>query len=340
MLPAITDIPLDSLKEAVVDLGLKPYAAGQLVRWLYAKRAKSFDEMTDISKDDRTFLKKHYAISAVKKIEEKKASDGTLKILCQGRDGKNFECVLIPAEDGRITACLSTQVGCAMGCAFCRTAEMGFLRNLTLGEITGQLILLARTSSEPITNIVFMGMGEPLANLEAVENAITVFRNERAFGLSKRRITVSTCGLIPELRVFCGRNDVKVAISLNATTDDVRTKLMPINRRWPIAKIMEFCCEYSRNSRHRITFEYIMIRDVNDCEDDAKRLIKLLHGVRAKVNLIPFNKYESSRFKAPLENTLERWRDYLCDKGVQVNIRASRGQEILAACGQLASKRR
>ncbi|MFH1829945.1 MAG: 23S rRNA (adenine(2503)-C(2))-methyltransferase RlmN [Pseudomonadota bacterium] len=338
MLPAITDIALHSLKKAVVDLGLKPYAATQLVQWLYSKRAKSFDDVTDVSKEGRKLLKERYEISAVEIVGEQKASDGTLKLLCKAHDGKCVECVLIPALDGRTTACLSTQVGCAMKCAFCRTASMGFVRNLTLGEITGQLILLARASSTPITNVVFMGMGEPLANMEAVENAIAVFRNEKAFGLSKRRITVSTCGLIPELKKFCERNDVKAAISLNATTDDVRTKLMPINKQWPIAKIMNFSREYSKRSRYRVTFEYVMIKGMNDSEDDAKRLIKLLHGVRAKVNLIPFNSYESSKFKAPLENTLDWWSDFLREKGIQVNIRASRGQEILAACGQLAAK--
>jgi 23S rRNA (adenine2503-C2)-methyltransferase len=270
-------------------------------------------------------------------IEERVASDGTIKMLCGARDGERVECVLLPSEDDRLTACLSTQAGCAMGCGFCRTAGMGFRRNLTLGEITGQLVLLARRASSPITNIVLMGMGEPLLNREAVEEAIAIFREDDAFGLSKRRITLSTSGVMPELEKFAERNDIKIAISLNATTDEVRSRLMPVNEKWPIAEIMNFCRDYSRRSRHRVTFEYVMIRDVNDSRDDAKRLVDLLRGVRAKINLIPFNPFEGSPYAAPDQKQVEWWREFLLEKGVQANIRISRGQEILAACGQLAS---
>ena len=338
MKPAITDMSPEQLKGFVVEFGMKPYVATQIVSWLYGKLASSFDEMTDISKSGRAALAERCDIAAVDTLEEMVASDGTIKLLCGARDGERVECVLLPSDDDRLTACLSTQAGCAMGCGFCRTASMGFRRNLTLGEITGQLVLLARRAGRPITNIVLMGMGEPLLNREAVEEAIALFRDDDAFGLSKRRITLSTAGIMPELEKFAERNDIKIAISLNATTDDVRSKLMPVNEKWPIARIMEFSRAYSKRSRHRVTFEYVMIRDVNDSRDDAKRLVELLRGVRAKINLIPFNPFEGSPYEAPDRKELEWWRDFLLEKGVQANIRISRGQDILAACGQLASK--
>jgi 23S rRNA (adenine2503-C2)-methyltransferase len=328
----------EQLKGFVAELGMKPYVATQIVSWLYGKLAHSFDEMTDISKSGRAALAECCDIAAVDTIEEMVASDGTIKLLCGARDGERVECVLLPSDDERLTACLSTQAGCAMGCGFCRTASMGFRRNLTLGEITGQLVLLARRAGRPITNIVLMGMGEPLLNREAVEEAIALFRDEDAFNLSKRRITLSTSGVMPELEKFAEGNDIKIAISLNATTDEVRSRLMPVNEKWPIARIMEFSRDYSKRSRHRITFEYVMIRDVNDSRDDAKRLVELLSGVRAKINLIPFNPFEGSPYGAPDPERIDWWRDYLLEKGVQANIRVSRGQEILAACGQLASR--
>jgi 23S rRNA (adenine2503-C2)-methyltransferase len=328
----------ERLREFVAELGMKSYVATQIVTWLYGKLAISFDEMTDISKSGRAALAESCDIAAVDTVEEMVASDGTIKLLCGARDGERVECVLLPSDDDRLTACLSTQAGCAMGCGFCRPASMGLRRNLTLGEITGQLVLLARRAGRPITNIVLMGMGEPLLNREAVEEAIALFRDDDAFGLSKRRITLSTAGIVPELEKFAEGNDIKIAISLNATTDEVRSKLMPINEKWSIAKIMEFSRDYSRRSRHRVTFEYVMIRDVNDSRDDAKRLVELLKGVRAKINLIPFNPFEGSPYEAPDQKELEWWRDFLLEKGVQANIRVSRGQDILAACGQLASK--
>jgi len=334
---AITDIPPERLRDVVAELGMKAYVATQIVTWLYGKLASSFEEMTDISKSGRAALAERFEIAAIDAVEERVASDGTVKLLCGARDGERVECVLLPSDDDRLTACLSTQAGCAMGCGFCRTASMGFRRNLTLGEITGQLVLLARRADSPITNIVLMGMGEPLLNREAVEEAIAIFRDDDAFGLSKRRITLSTSGILPELERFAERNDVKIAISLNATTDEIRSKLMPVNEKWPIAKIMEFSRSYSKRSRHRVTFEYVMIGGVNDSSDDAKRLVELLRGVRAKINLIPFNPFEGSPYRAPDPKTIEWWRDFLLEKGVQANIRASRGQEILAACGQLAS---
>lgn len=337
MKPAITDIPLEGLSAAVADLGLKPFVADQLADWLYKKRASSFDDMTNVSKPARETLKARFSIEAVGLVRFQTASDGTKKFLCRAADGAAAECVLIPAEDDRVTVCLSTQAGCAMGCSFCRTAGMGLERNLTQGEILGQLIVAMRHSAGPVTNVVLMGMGEPLANRNAVEAAIEVMLDGRAMGLSKRRITLSTCGLLQELDEFSLTFDVKIAISLNATTDEVRDILMPVNRKYPIAKIMEFCRAYSERSRHRVTFEYVLLGKVNDTKDDARRLVELLKGVRAKVNLIPFNPYEGSAYAAPAEETVRWWSEFLYAKGIQANIRKSRGQEIMAACGQLAA---
>ncbi|MFA5810961.1 MAG: 23S rRNA (adenine(2503)-C(2))-methyltransferase RlmN [bacterium] len=337
MREALTDIPLDRLPAVVADLGLKRFAAEQILQWLYRRRVSNFDEMTNLTKEARAMLAERYDISAVEPISEERAADGTRKFLCALRDGNAVECVIIPAEDGRVTVCVSTQVGCAMGCVFCRTAGMGFVRDLTQGEILGQLIQAFRESPEPVTNVVLMGMGEPLANLDAVSTSVEAMLDTRAFGLSKRRVTLSTSGLLPQLDAFSRRFDIKIAISLNAATDEVRQRLMPIDKRYPISQIMDFCRDYSKRTRHRVTFEYVMILGVNDSMEEAKKLAALLAGMRAKVNLIPFNPFEGSEFKAPLAETVERWGDILRESGVQVNIRVSRGQDILAACGQLAS---
>lgn len=335
--PAITDVALNEMPALVAELGLKPFASDQILSWLYQKRVASFAEMTNLSKEARKRLDEHYDIDALAIAERQVAEDGTTKFLCRAHDGAGIECVLIPMEEGRRTVCLSTQVGCAMGCAFCRTAGMGLVRNLTQGEIVGQLLLVMRERAAPVTNVVLMGMGEPLANADAVDRAVTVLTDPHAVDLSKRRITLSTCGLLPELERFVAHHDVKIAISLVATADAQRDRLMPINRRYPIERIMAFCRDYSRTHRHRITFEVILIRDENDAEEDAARLVALLHGVRAKVNLIPFNPFAGCPFKAPDPGRVAWWDEYLSGRGIQTNVRASRGQEILAACGQLAT---
>lgn len=335
----ITDISMGDLPDVVETMGLKAYAADQLVDWLYKRRASTFDEMTNIAKSARKELEERFDLSPLTYERELTADDGTRKFLFGLADGEKVESVLIPADDGRVTLCVSTQAGCSMGCAFCRTAQMGLKRNLTQGEILGQVIEAQRASDGPLTNIVFMGMGEPLMNLEAVSSAIEILLAERAFCFSKNKVTVSTAGLVPELEELSSRFDIKIAISLNATDDRLRDELMPINRKYPIKELMAFCRDYSRRARHRITFEYVMIGGVNDAQDDAKRLIKLLTGIRAKINLIPFNPFPESEWSAPDRAVVEWWQEYLVGHGVQTNVRASRGGEILAACGQLAASR-
>lgn len=338
MLPLITDIALGDLSSVAQEMGLKKYCARQIVSWLYKIRVQSFDEMTNLSKDARELLKQRFEIAALSTSNELKAKDGTRKFLLKTRDGLGVECVFIPAADGRNTVCISTQIGCAMGCKICRTAGMGLARNLSQGEILSQLIHVMRIQKEPVTNVVLMGMGEPLSNLDAVSGAVELMQETVAFGMSKRRITLSTCGLVPELEKFCARFDIKIAISLGATTDEARTRLMPIGRRYNIASIMAFCRAYSKKTRHRVTFEYVLVAGVNDGMEDCRRLVKLLKGVRAKVNLIPFNPFDGCKFAAPKGGVAETFGDHLHSHGIQSNIRASRGGEIMAACGQLATQ--
>lgn len=334
----ITDISLKDLPAVVESIGLKKYSASQIISWLYKERVASFDEMTNLSKQARADLNDKYVIDALSVAEVLTASDGAKKFLCRTRGGVAIECVYIPAADGRGTVCLSTQAGCAMGCAFCRTAIVGFKRNLTQGEILGQLMIVMKSDEDPVTNIVLMGMGEPLANTDTVIDAIEVILDPRAIGLAKRRVTLSTSGIISEIEKVIKRFDIKIAISLNATTDEVREKLMPINKRYNIAAIMDFCRKYSKTSRHRITFEYVMFSGVNDSMEDAKRLVGLLSKVSAKVNLIPFNSFEGSKFSPPSKETIESWWNFLTKHNVQAFVRQSRGRKIMAACGQLAAK--
>ncbi len=333
---AITDIALGHLPDVVRSLGLKPFAADQLVRWVYKQRVNSFDQMTNLSQDARAVLGDQFRLSAVILERTLTDSDGTRKFLFGLGDGGSVESVLIPAEDGRHTLCVSTQAGCSLGCLFCRTGRMGLKRNLTQGEIIGQAVEVQRAIDHPLTNVVFMGMGEPLMNMEAVCGAIELLLDERAFGLSKRRITVSTAGLIPELKEFTRRCDVKIAISLNAARDGVRNTLMPINRRYPLSELMKFCRDYARTSKHRVTFEYILIDGVNDSLEEAKALLGLLTGIRAKINLIPFNSFPGTSWRPASDERMAAWQEFLAERGVQATIRASRGQQILAACGQLA----
>ncbi len=336
----ITEMSLDDIRGKVVELGFRPFVADQIAAWVYKKNACLFSEMTNLSKDARETFSERFDVDALAVVETLLASDGTKKFLCKAKsDGALVECVLIPVGDGRTTVCISTQAGCRMGCAFCRTGSIGFARNLTSGEIVSQLLIAMRGSENPVTNVVLMGMGEPLENYDGVAGAIRIFCDDSGMAMSRRRITLSTCGLIPELDRFSREFDVKIAISLNASSDDVRNRLMPINKKYPIAKIMDFCRDYTKRSRHRITFEYVLLGGVNDSETDAKRLAALLKGIDAKINLIPFNPFEGSAFRAPDSGTVEWWSEYLYNCGIQTNIRASRGRDIMAACGQLAAEK-
>ena len=326
----------DELTAFLAGIGKERFRARQLLRWIYARGVVAFAEMTDLSRDLREELDRRALVSDWIPEVVEKSVDGTCKYLFRLADGETVETVRIPMEGGRSTLCVSTQVGCAMGCAFCLTGTFGLLRNLTPGEIVNQVCAAAKDG--PVNNIVLMGMGEPLHNLDNVVKALTILYAVDGFGYSSRKITLSTSGLVPEMLELGRRIRVNLAVSLNATTDAIRDQLMPVNRRYPLKELMSACREFPLQPRDRITFEYILIRDVNDTLDDAKRLVRLLHGIKAKVNLIPFNEHEGSEFRAPEPATIERFQTCLLDRNIVAIRRASKGQDISAACGQLKGK--
>jgi 23S rRNA (adenine2503-C2)-methyltransferase len=321
------------LEAFLAGLGKERFRAGQLLRWIYARGVADFAAMTDLAKGFRDELAQRATVSALTAEAVVVSSDGTRKFLFRLADGESVETVLIPMDEGRATLCISTQVGCAMQCAFCLTGTFGLTRNLTAGEIVNQVC--AVRGRFPVDNIVLMGMGEPLHNLDNVVRALEILYNEHGFNYSPRKVTLSTAGLVPEMRELGRRIRVNLAVSLNATTDEVRDRLMPVNRRYPLKELMGACREYPLAPRQRITFEYILIRGVNDTPADAKRLVTLLHGVKAKVNLIPFNEHEGSVYRAPEEATIEAFQRTLLDRHIVAIRRASKGQDISAACGQL-----
>jgi len=323
------------LEAFLISLGMKRYRANQVYQWLYQKGAASFDEMTNLSKEERTALNEKVYISSLILIKKQTASDGTEKYLFELEDGNRIESVLIPDEK-RLTLCISTQVGCSMGCRFCLTGKGGLKRNLEAHEIVDQALAVKGLLNKRITNIVLMGMGEPLANYDNTIAALKILLDEKALNFSSRKITLSTAGLIPQIDKL-GKEGVKVnlAISLNAATDDVRNKIMPINKKYPIKELIACCKRFPLPKRRRITFEYVMLKDINDTKEDAERLCKLLKGVPCKVNLIPFNEYEGCEFKKPDEKSVERFREILIEHHIMSITRKSKGAEISAACGQL-----
>lgn len=324
------------MKEFVQGLGLPSYRAGQILRWIYEKRVQSLEEMTDLSKELRKRLSEVSYISNLRLITKKISKiDGTEKYLFGLHDGETIESVLIPDLD-RLTLCISSQVGCAMGCAFCLTGKMGFKRNLKAYEIVDQIISVSRLPKERhITNIVLMGMGEPLMNLDEVSEAI-----RRMIGLlkiSRRKITLSTSGYVPGIKKLPEvlPKMVNLAVSLNATTDEVRDKIMPINKKYPISVLLDILRHFPLEKTRRITFEYVLIDGLNDTPQDAKRLIKLLKGIPSKINLIPFNEYPGSLMKPPPEEKILTFQEILISSGMTAFIRKSKGSDIMAACGQL-----
>jgi 23S rRNA (adenine2503-C2)-methyltransferase len=293
--------------------------------------------MTDLPSTLRTLLSQEFSIDRLSCLHLSPASDGTRKFLFALTDHRQIESVLIPAED-RLTLCISSQVGCAMGCRFCATAQVRPVRDLTAGEIVSQVWEAQRAlpAGERLTNLVFMGMGEPLANYEQVVKALKIVTAEWGLNFSPRRVTVSTVGLVPQMRRLLEETNVNLTVSLTATTDQLRDDLMPVNRRHPLQHLLDTCRTLPLAPRKRITFAYTMLRGINDSDDDARRLVKLLHGLRSKVNLIPFNPFPGAPFLPTPRPQIERFRQHLLERGVHATVRESRGQEVLAACGQLA----
>jgi 23S rRNA (adenine2503-C2)-methyltransferase len=326
----------DALVDFLVGMGKEKFRAEQLLRWIYLRGVTDFSEMTDLAKPFREEMSQRAFISIFTPETVEVSSDGTRKFLFRLYDGRSVETVLIPMEGGRNTLCISTQVGCAMQCSFCLTGTFGLERNLSASEIVNQVCAVRNEYS--VDNIVLMGMGEPLHNLENVISALKILYAAKGLDYGPRRVTLSTSGLVPEMRELGQRIKVNLAVSLNATTDEVRNELMPINRRYPLAELMEACRQYPLSPSQRITFEYILIRGVNDSQADAKRLVKLLHGVKAKVNLIPFNEHAGSAFKTPDEQAIRAFQTYLLDRQIVAIRRAGKGLDISAACGQLKEK--
>jgi len=335
----IKDISHEELVRWLSDNDLAPYRADQIFKWIYIRQADTFEVMTDLAKDIRQRLAEQFTIGRMEIQSMELSRDGSRKYLFRLQDSNNIEAVLIPEKD-HYTLCISSQAGCAQGCRFCMTASGGFVRNLTAGEIIGQVRDIARDTdrSKRLTNIVFMGMGEPLANYRNVVNAISVLTNGKTgMGFSTRRITVSTAGIVPRIADLGRDTSVSLAISLNAADNKTRDRLMPINRKYPIEQLIEACRHFPLAHRRRITIEYILIRDINDSQEDAKRLAGLLRPVRAKINLIPFNEHPACDFHRPEESAIQAFKDELTRRNYTVMVRYSKGQDISAACGQLSA---
>ena len=328
------------LIEFLGSFGKERYRSVQILRWLYQKGAQSFDEMTNLSKKFREELNQVSRISTLHPIHVEEAKDGTKKFLFELEDGQRIESVLIK-DKLRLTLCLSTQVGCAFGCQFCLTGKIGWKRDLMVSEILNQILVVRKKLPEKssITNIVLMGMGEPLANYDNTLKAINLMHHPDAFKFSSRRITLSTVGLLPELEQLAKEKILfRLAISLNASDEETRSYLMPVNRRYPLKKILALCKNFPLRPRTRITFEYVMVEGINDSSQDAKRLLRILKGIPSKINLIPLNEAPEIPFKRPSEEKIIHFQEILMEGGLTAIVRTSKGREISAACGQLQAK--
>ena len=345
-----------SLEAFVAELGSKPFRARQLMQWLYKRGVGSFAEMTDLAKELRARLAERALVQPPQILSVQRSADGTTKWLLEADARQAFEMVFIPEPD-RGTLCISSQVGCALDCSFCATAQQGFNRNLSTAEIVGQVWLaeqeLARAErargAQPtaapygeqrhVTNVVLMGMGEPLANFRNVVPALQILLDDYGFDLSRRRVTLSTSGLVPQIYKLAEETNVALAVSLHAPDDKLRNELVPINRKHPIAELLQACWHYLDEQNGRsVTFEYVMLAGVNDSPAQARALARLLHGHPAKVNLIPFNPFPGTRYTRSPAPTIQRFRDELLQRGVLATIRRTRGDDIDAACGQLAGR--
>ena len=323
-----------------VEMGEKPFRATQLLKWIYQEDVTDFDQMTNLSKSLRAYLKTHCTITAPEILIEQIASDGTRKWVVEMGLGNRIESVFIP-EEKRGTLCVSSQIGCSLACTFCSTAKQGFNRNLSVAEIIGQLYVAQKRLGDEIkiTNVVMMGMGEPLLNFDNVIAAMNLMMDDFTYGLSKRRVTISTSGIVPAMRRLNEACDVSMAVSLHAANDALRDELVPINQKYPLSELMAACVEYAKTGpRKHITFEYVMLDGINDTPQDARALAKLLKKVPSKINLIPFNPFPNSDYRCSSKETILRFRDILYKSGIITTIRKTRGEDIDAACGQLVGK--
>jgi len=329
----LVDFTREDLANHLKQIGEKPFRATQIIKWIHQQRVTDFNMMTNLAKSFRQYLIDNTEIIFPEIITMQISQDGTVKWLLKLQDSICIETVFIPEAD-RGTLCISTQAGCPLQCDFCATGKQGFTRNLTFGEIIGQLWLAKKDYA--VTNVVIMGMGEPLLNFDNTVRAVNLMLDDNAYGLSKYKVTVSTSGLVPEMRRFSKLSDVAFAVSLHAPNDELRSKLMPINKKYPLKELIAACKEYYTDQRRKITFEYIMIAGINDTLDCAKQLVQLLRGISCKINLIPCNEHVNNKYKASSQQQIDKFRDILMAAGFNTITRKTRGADIDAACGQLA----
>jgi 23S rRNA (adenine2503-C2)-methyltransferase len=357
--PSLIGLSRSELMEKLESVGVAAHQrkmrAQQLWHWMYVRGAQSFDEMSNVSKEMRAQLEQHFTVARPEIVAEQVSNDGTRKWLLRLPSGHaserphEVECVYIPETD-RGTLCVSSQVGCTLNCSFCHTGTQRLVRNLTAGEIVGQ-VMIARdrlndwidretpNGNRLVTNVVMMGMGEPLYNFEAVRDALLIVSDNEGIGISRRRVTLSTSGVVPNIARTGDEIGVMLAISLHAVRDELRNELVPLNRKYPIAELLEACRNYpGASNARRITFEYVMLKGVNDSLDDAKLLVKLLKGIPAKINLIPFNPWPGTSYECSDWDQIEKFSEYIFDAGYSSPVRTPRGRDILAACGQLKSE--
>ena len=332
---------LKSLEDFFDSIEEPKFRAKQLIKWIHQKGVLDFDEMSDLNKNLREKLKSIALIKPPQIEEVHKSSEGTIKYLIKLESGSMVEMVRIP-EKKRITLCISSQAGCALQCTFCATGAQGFERNLSADEIIGQLWLanFSDKKNSPITNVVFMGMGEPLLNFIPVIESAKLMKEQLAYGLSRKRITISTSGITPQIDQLCNEVDVSLAISLHAPTDQLRDEIVPINKKYPISELINSCKKYLLNydGKRSITIEYVLIDGVNDSEELAIKLAKLLSNISCKINLIPFNPFDGSNYRRSKQNKIEEFKKTLMNKGFITTLRVTRGDQIDGACGQLVGK--
>ena len=330
----IRDLYYEELEKILLDMGEKKFHAKQIYSWLY-KGIESFDEMTDISKNLIQKLKENFILNQVSLADFQKSKDGTIKYLFRLNDGHAIESVLMKYKYG-YTVCISNQIGCKMGCNFCASARIGFIRSMTPGEIVGQILRVQKESGEMISNVVFMGIGEPLDNYNNVIKAIRIINDPKGLNIGARHISLSTCGIVPKIKMLADENiQCNLCISLHSSRDDVRTEMMPINKVYSIDEVMKVCKEYISKTNRRITFEYALVNGVNDSYEDAIHLARLLKGMLCHVNLIPVNKIKGGKYEKSSNEKILSFRDTLNDRGIVATVRRELGSDISAACGQL-----
>ena len=334
----IKDYNLDELKNIIMELGEKPYRAEQIFKWIFVENVTSFDEMTNLSLELRQKLKENFDLHIFKILQKQESKDGTKKYLFDVLDGNAIESVLMEYKHG-FTICVSSQIGCKMGCKFCASTGVKFARNLTSGEIVEQVLAVQRDENIKISNLVFMGIGEPLDNYDNVMNAIKILKNQKGINMGARHISISTSGLVPKIYELADQNmQCTLSISLHSANNEKRSEMMPVNKRYNIEELIKACKYYIDKTNKRISFEYALAKDNNDNLDDAKELIKLLKGMLCHVNLIPINKIENGKYAKSTNENIIKFRDYLNEKGIVATIRRELGSDIDAACGQLRKK--